>query len=333
MVDLLTVGGLSLIIYVIFTCTGYIALSATVITTGWVLNYFVNFPHFSATYVRAYESWDTIKTYYGVCVIAPLILLFFSALALWQPDPWAVWFGKAYLISVGYHYSGQTYGIALIFAAKAKVMLTRAEKYIIMAPIYASYGYLLGAKEVYTAAAEPLVNLEIPPLMLPSWFSLATRLFFGISIGVYVVWNLYRLHRRQPMLPTICHVVVGSQLIWLGWGASNMAYNNFVPLFHCMQYLLITTFFYFRSVLSGSAPVSWASIVSSAPFWRYYLLLILLGAALFQVMQRLISGVGLAEIGLATAVVFSFVNLHHFIMDGRIWRLRKPEVRQVIMQA
>lgn len=333
LIDVLAVGGLSLIIYLLFMGAGYLAYPLTVATFAMVMNYFINFPHFSATYVRAYGSWETIKTYSGVCIITPLMLCGVAVMAILQPQPWAVWFGKAYLLSVGYHYSGQTYGIALIFAGKAKVMLSRGERYILMAPIYASYFYLLGQKEVSTASPEALVDFEISPLGLPSWLSPASMVVFSLAVGLYVTWNLYRFHRGLAMLPTICHVVVGSQLIWLAWGANNVAYNNLVPLFHCLQYLLITTFFYFRSILSGTdRPTSLVGMFASTSFWRYYLMLIVIGVILFEAMQRLVSGLGLAEMGLATAVVLSFVNLHHFIMDGRIWRLRKQEVRQVIMQ-
>ena len=31
---------------------------------------------------------------------------------------------------------------------------------------------------------------------------------------------------------------------------------------------------------------------------------------------------------MATAAVTSFVNLHHFLLDGRIWRLRERRVVQ-----
>ena len=42
---------------------------------------------------------------------------------------------KLYLLISGYHYSGQTYGIALIFAGKAKLGLNRTDKWLLMAPI------------------------------------------------------------------------------------------------------------------------------------------------------------------------------------------------------
>ena len=35
---------------------------------------------------------------------------------------------------------------------------------------------------------------------------------------------------------------------------------------------------------------------------------------------------------MAAAVGLSFLNLHHFLMDGRVWKLRKPEVGKVMMQ-
>lgn len=331
-IDLLAAGGLSLVVLTFLSGLDYVAYTVPLATVGLLGNYLIAFPHYAATYFRAYSGWGEIQRYFGVCVLVPLLLLGFALLAIRFPETWAIWFGKAYLLTSGYHYSGQTYGIALIFAGKARLALSRAEKYLLMAPIYTSYCYLLGFKEREGAPGELIIDQAIPPLGLPGWVMPAGALLFGAGLAMYVAWSIYR-HRSQQPLPTICHVVVGSQVLWFVWGAGNAAYGNLVPIFHCLQYLLITCFFYFKSVLSGTATkISMVHMFATRAFLRYYAGLVVVGFFMFELVYRPVVWAGVAELGVAAAVAVSFINLHHFLMDGRIWKLRRPDVGKVVLQ-
>ncbi|HEY4185709.1 MAG TPA: hypothetical protein VGP07_11610, partial [Polyangia bacterium] len=63
-------------------------------------------------------------------------------------------------------------------------------------------------------------------------------------------------------------------------------------------------------------------------FAAYLLVVLLLGLVINPGLFLLVHGSDVARTFMATAAVTSFVNLHHFLLDGRIWRLRERRVVQ-----
>jgi hypothetical protein len=85
-----------------------------------------------------------------------------------------------------------------------------------------------------------------------------------------------------------------------------------VPIFHGAQYLALTGWHQTRG---RAAPV----------FALYAGTVLLLGLAVnpgLFALGRALGGSG----PIVAAAVLSFINLHHFLMDGRIWRLRERRV-------
>jgi hypothetical protein len=332
-IDGLALGGLSIAVYLGFLASGYTAQSPSLLQLVLLGSFVVNYPHYAATYFKAYRTRAEISAYFGVCVIVPLILLGLGLTSLLAPLAVAPWFCKAYLLTSGYHYSGQTYGIALIFANKARMPLHGWQKLFLMAPIYLAYLYLLAQKEEAKAAPEPFYTMQIQPIGFPSEVTTALNLLFALGLLFYVALNGYWFIKHGKLFPMIVHVVVASHVVWFVFGARNPAFYYFVPFFHCLQYLVITTYFYFKKTRAdASAPVSSAMPSRTGSFLSYYVGLVVLGAFLFQVPPLMLSWSGCVDFYLASAVVMALVNLHHFIMDGAIWKLRKPEVGKVLIQ-
>jgi hypothetical protein len=63
-------------------------------------------------------------------------------------------------------------------------------------------------------------------------------------------------------------------------------------------------------------------------FAAHLLVVVLLGLVINPGLSLLVQGPDAARTFMATAAVISFVNLHHFLLDGRIWRLRERRVVQ-----
>ena len=109
--------------------------------------------------------------------------------------------------------------------------------------------------------------------------------------------------------------VVLAQVSWFVLGLWNPFFNiMLVPVFHGAQYLAITSWHHGR----GRGP--WL-------FAGYALTVVALGLAVnpgLMLLGRAWAGQG----PVVAAAVLSFVNLHHFLMDGRIWRLRDRRVAE-----
>ena len=169
-----------------------------------------------------------------------------------------------------------------------------------------------------------LPNLGLPPWTLDAFLWLSYAGFLG-----YLLMSVSLARAGKP-LPTVSHVVVGSHLLWFsisGWDN----FYNMVPFFHCLQYLVIVAYFHFRERRAVDPELNTGGFVRSGWFVRYYLFLILLGWAMFEALPVGLEQVGLTTYTLAAATVTAFINLHHFILDAYIWKLRKPEVSNLLV--
>ncbi|MES1157495.1 MAG: hypothetical protein ABUL67_00220, partial [Haliangium ochraceum] len=124
-----------------------------------------------------------------------------------------------------------------------------------------------------------------------------------------------RRRRRGTPLPGAVWSVVLAQVIWFCLGLWNPFFNVvLVPIFHGAQYLAITSW----HQTHGRRAVVFAG---------YAVTVLALGLAVnpgLMLVGRAWGGEG----PVVAAAVLSFINLHHFLMDGRIWRLRDKRVAE-----
>lgn len=92
---------------------------------------------------------------------------------------------------------------------------------------------------------------------------------------------------------------------------------------HCAQYLWITTFYAKKEQAPAGAP----------PFslWRYYLCLVIGGIALFIPGPWLASRILKRDLAESFIIFMALVNLHHFILDGAIWKLRDGRIAKLLL--
>lgn len=332
-VDLLILGGLTYFLFFGLSAIGYKERSSFIINLAAFLSIFVNYPHYAATYYRVYRSIDEIQKYSFVSLVMPFFLLLLVAACFLSPSFVAPVFCKAFLLTSGYHYSGQTYGIFLIFANKAGFGLNRLQKTCIGLPVYFSWLWPILRADAVGSQPGGFYGVVLPLLNLPIWLVDTTKHVFFLGLGLYILLSLYFWFFEKRLLPMVVHVVALSQIVWFTFGSSNPAFNEFVPFFHCIQYLLITCYFHFKEILKQTPTYSQEPLgyFSTWYFGKYYFILIIVGSILFYLIPYSISWAGVSSLFFANAVIISFINLHHFILDGEIWKLRKPEIRKVLI--
>ena len=341
LVDFLCLGGITYFFIWLFDMSNALPIHppALIKNTAWIPvttfvgSILVNYPHYAATYYRVYRKSSEVKKYAFEAIWAPLFLIVLGAVALFSPAGFAPWYALAYVITSGYHYSGQTYGISLICTGKSGLRLNAWQKWCIIVPVYACYLYPTIRGNTPDGEQVLFYGIQIPSLNIhPMLAPLMLNIFYA-GVAMYVAMNLYFWLVQKKRLPGIVHVVVGAQVIWYSVGSMVPGFFNFVPFFHCLQYLVITSYFDFKEVITGKPEQSLPtpdSYLRSWHFGRYYIIQIVVGSLLFLLMPLLIEGTGLATHALASAVVVSFLNIHHFVLDGAIWKLRKPDVGQTL---
>ncbi len=335
--DLAVLGVVPLICFLVFEAIDAISPFLTASKFGiealvW-LSYVINQPHYTATYYRVYRSWNETKRYAGAAIWAPLLLLLLVVGCFVAPTVVAPWFCKAYFLTVSYHYAGQNYGIGLILTHKAGIKVDRLFKVCLGLPIYTSaLVYLIGDEVVFKR--QYFLDVPLHMLGFPQWSYLLALSVFIISVFCYIIGSVV-LAKDNRKIPLIVHILVLSQVIWFTVGTRLELFVLFVPVFHCVQYLMITTYFRFQELnRSGKIQIPDPFQFFKSPyFWRYYAILIIVGLILFNLIPWAISSSKVATQSFVYAVIYSFVNLHHFLLDGEIWKLRKPEVGNTLFES
>jgi hypothetical protein len=303
---------------------GYLALVATgrpgmAAAFGTWLSLFVLGPHYAATYRRAYASADIVREHPIVTLVAPVALIAAAVLAVRSPHGFGPFYFLAYVAWSGYHYSGQSLGVTMLYPLRQRARLDVKEKRLLALPLYVSWIVsLLGLAQVGAAARNPayeIVRDTFAPVWLPAWAVAALLLPLLASLaGVAVVARGRRL--RGLPLPRACYGVIAAQLIWFGGGLFFPFFSvGLVPVFHSLQYLALTGWHYTRGERSRSL----------GAFAAYIGVVLLLGLVINPGLLIFCVPSG-ARAATGAAAVISAINLHHFLLDGRIWRMREPRV-------
>ena len=100
---------------------------------------FVNYPHFSATVYRLYQSPDNIRQFPVTALGVPLLLVGAVAASLWQPELAAPYLVTLFLIWSPFHYSGQTIGITMLYARRCGFGIGRWERLALSAFVYSTF--------------------------------------------------------------------------------------------------------------------------------------------------------------------------------------------------
>jgi hypothetical protein len=117
--DRLIIGGLSIVTWAALLIFYHVVDTQPIVWLALVLSLVVNYPHFSATVYRLYQSPDNIRQVPVTAWGLPLILFGAVGAAFWQPNAIAPYFRMLFPLWSPYHYSGQTIGLTMVYARRA----------------------------------------------------------------------------------------------------------------------------------------------------------------------------------------------------------------------
>ena len=332
-VDYLCAGSLTFFIFLPLLVLNITTPTPAVVGTLLILgNVLVNSPHYAATYYRVYRSKAQILKYPVEAVVAPTILALVAAVCFVFPTSLTPWVAFAYLATSGYHYAGQTYGVSMIFLGKSGAKLTTLQKRILRAPIYASYVYSVINMNVAGSKPSRVFETFVPMLDIPAAVLAAAGVLVGVTAVMFLGLNLWFYRRNRRGLPAVVNTIVAAHVVWFTMTQFPILIA-FVPFLHCLQYLFVTAFFDFKEqrAQTKGPELTLAQYFKSAMFFRYYGTQVAIGLGLFIVLPLVLTSAGVGPRALVGAVVISILNLHHFILDGAIWKLRSVTLRQPLL--
>jgi hypothetical protein len=314
-------GGLSLLVTLAFL-GGWTSWTAPVATAMpvWVL--LVNLAHFAASTVRLYTKKGTLRDYPFVTMGLPLVTLAALAGAVAFASVAGRHVMNLYLTWSPYHYAAQTYGLCVMYCYRSGLSLTALDRRLLRTACLSpfAYAFLKG----------PIAGIEwfvpAPVLSEPS-------IAFWRDHGVMVLGALalllppllmVRFAARGTPLPLISVITMVANGAW--WTGLQYLQSFFwVATFHGIQYMAIVTIFHVRERMS---------LPGNTKGWLYhaatfYLACVALAYFLFSAWPYafVAAGFGMVE---SSLLVVAVINIHHFVVDAYIWRLRRDPNYRVV---
>ena len=328
-VDLLAMGGLSILAWAVLRATTSGERTDDVITLGIQLAWIVNWPHFAATSYRLYQSPEHVAQYPFTARVLPWLIGAGIGAALLLPNTFAPWWVKVFLVWSPYHFSGQTFGVTMLYARRCGWPVDASLRRALQAFIYGTFLVGTVGAETWETGSE-WYGVVYPTLGLPGWtVTVATWLMYGGLVAVVVKFaTVARSRRRWP--PLILLIPAAAQYVWFIGGASWLTFAEFVPLFHSAQYLLIAWSMHLHEARETDGDTARPRFIAVRTA-RFALVNFAGGAVMFWALPHLFAEVFGFTLFFATAAVIAGVQLHHFFVDGVIWKLRRKSVRSPLL--
>ncbi len=302
-------------------------------TAAWSVTFYAlallfNYPHYMATIYRAFHDRENFRKYhfFTVYVTAAFVVLLVACHAYARLLPLVF---TAYLTWSPWHYSGQNYGIAVMFARRTGAEISSLTRQCLYCSFIVSYAVLFLALHTGPSNDPLFLSLGLPETWAKPALIVLTVAFFGFAIAG--LGGLVRQVGVRRLAAPI--VLVSTQFLWFvlpsllhltsGFSIPQGRYSTGVmALMHSAQYLWITHYFQRREASRSGQP--WQ------PF-AYFGALTLGGIALFVPGPWLSAYVFHTDFRSSFLVFTSLVNLHHFILDGAIWKLRDGRIGSLLL--
>jgi len=279
-----------------------------------------NWAHFAASTVRLYTRPDAVKNWPVLTLAFPVIAVAVVTATLVVGEPFGRYLFAVYLVWSPYHYSRQAYGLSVMYAYRSGGELEAAGKRLILGVCLLPFFWTL---------LHPVGGMG---LILPRTFYAAfpfrqqvMQALTVLSLAAPAALWLWGRSRRAAALPLISLVVIVSNAIW--WTLFNY-FNAFVwaTVFHGLQYLAIVSIFHVKDQARRS---------TNARGWffhtaTFYVTCLILGWVLFFRWPQAywLFGFPIVQSGL---LVTATINIHHFVVDAFIWKLRRDPNYQTVV--
>jgi tetratricopeptide (TPR) repeat protein len=290
-----------------------------------------NYPHFMATVYRAYHTRTEFEKYRIFTVHIALLLALAGVIAhVWYPL--LPWIFTLYICWSPWHYTGQNFGLLVMFARRSGLAPSSAERNAIHLSFMASFLLLMLSFHTGSSGDPLILSLGLPlRVTLPVRAVLA--LFFVGATG----WALVSMARRSSLRAVLAPLTLAvTQFLWFllpatielvsGHEVPQTRYSSgILAVLHSAQYLWITSYYQEREARErGDA--DWR-------FSRYLLTLIAGGIALFIPGPWIASRIFHADFAASFLTFTALVNIHHFILDGALWKLRDSRVAAFLLNS
>jgi len=310
--------------------------SSVTSTLAWSIAFyglalFLNYPHYMATIYRAYHTEEDFRKYRIFTVHITLLVLLTIVWSHFWPRA-LPWIFTIYLTASPWHYSGQNYGLFMMFARRAGARPSSSERRALYAAFLISYGMLFLNFHTGPSADPLFVSLNIPAAI-----SSPAQVLLAIAFIACSAFGLYRLASQtsfRRMVPSL--TLFSTQCVWFlvptllslvdRFQVPQSRYSTgILAVMHSAQYLWITSYYAKREAAAKEGR-SWRPLM-------YFTILVIGGIALFIPGPWLSSLVFHYDFTRSFLLFTALINIHHFILDGAIWKLRDGRIAALLVNS
>jgi hypothetical protein len=312
----------------------------------------INNPHFAVTYLLFYE--DARKRALGggfppgqraryvvVGLLIPLLLLAWAGFAWTRGSPRAMGLMiELMFFLVGWHYVKQGFGILTVFSARRGFRFNPLERAAVLGHCFAGWAYAWASPAVAARSAQEK-GVIYTALAHPIWLEQVTRVAFGLSALALIaaLARRFRLDRQLPPFAPLLGFLV-SIWLWTVYSSLDPLMLYLIPALHSIQYGYVVWLLRRNEARAAEGPplfgrpavVQLTVLAGSAVALGW--VLFRGGPSLLDGAQRLKSSVHGAPSPLGDtpflALIFVFVNIHHYFMDTVLWRRENPQTRYLL---
>ena len=269
---------------------------------------------------------------YRVFTLHSTALLAFVAIV---SHVWAAivpWVFTAYITWSPWHYTAQNFGLAMMFARRNGAAPTEGERRRLFLAFLGSYALLFISFHT-GPSTDPLIR----SLGIPTAIAAPAQVLLLALVGALGLMTMARLVvRAGPAAMLAPFMLVVTQASWFvvpaiagvlsGGQTPQTRYSTGVlAVMHSAQYLWITSY-YARREAEPSAPGTWRP-------WAYAATLVGGGIALFVPWPWMASYLFRADFTQSVLIVTAVVNIHHFVLDGALWKLRDRRIAALLVDS
>lgn len=321
-------GGASLFTFVLFIVTDYTDRSEAIWKSAAYLSWVINWPHFSMTCNRLYESKNSRQQYPFTSYLIPPLIIFGTIFAFSAPTEVAPYWVKLFLLWSPYHFAGQTVGLTLVYARRAGVLVTPNARRCLSAFVFGTAIISMLRAEISRNGNE-YYGIKYPGFGVPEWIVSASEVGMWLSGALFLVLMILWASKNKKSVPVVVYLLPLTQYLWFFQAVYVPSFQEFVPLFHSLQYILIAWVMRLSVVSESTSYVkSRGSAFRATASW--YSLNFVGGAGLFWFLPIVGTWSG-ATLLFSSGVVLASIQIHHFFVDGVIWKLKRTTVQHPLM--
>lgn len=291
--------------------------------------YFVflsNNAHFAASTVRLYTKPDAHGSMPFLKMVLPLIALGVITLCMFYADTWGSNLRALYFTWSPYHYAAQAYGLSVMYCYRSGCQLGVANKrmlwWVSMLPFFYNFAIARRAGMHWLDVAGWLDNPTAVSFLNDFRVVMPYVAFAAVAI---LFWRIWR-SENVPM-PLISLLILFTNGVWWFTMTPSQAFV-WATIFHGIQYLAIIIIFHVKDQINQ--PTNRHGVTYHT-LW-FYGASFLLGYGLFRWFPYAYIFAGFTP---AASVMYTvaMINIHHFIVDAFIWRLKKSDANREIVDS